>query len=39
MVWKGGGGGGGGMGGFPFMAKPVSLAALTAMIEETMGAE
>jgi hypothetical protein len=29
----------GGIGGFPFMAKPVSLAALTAMIEETMGAE
>jgi CheY-like chemotaxis protein len=28
---------GGGIGGFPFMAKPVSLAALTAMIEETLG--
>jgi DNA-binding response OmpR family regulator len=27
----------GGIGGFPFMAKPVSLAALTAMIEETVG--
>ncbi len=26
----------GGIGGFPFMAKPVSLAALTAMIEETL---
>ena len=29
--------GAGGIGGFPFMAKPVSLAALTAMIEETLG--
>lgn len=28
--------GAGGIGGFPFMAKPVSLAALTAMIEETL---
>jgi len=27
----------GGIGGFPFMAKPVSLAALTAMIEQTLG--
>jgi len=27
----------GGIGGFPFMAKPVSLAALTAMIDETLG--
>ena len=26
-----------GIGGFPFMAKPVSLAALTAMIESTLG--
>jgi CheY-like chemotaxis protein len=26
----------GGIGGFPFIAKPVSLAALTAMIEETL---
>jgi CheY-like chemotaxis protein len=26
-----------GIGGLPFMAKPVSLAALTAMIEETLG--
>ncbi len=31
--------GAGGIGGFPFMAKPVSLAALTAMIEETLGPE
>jgi len=29
--------GAGGIGGFPFVAKPVSLAALTAMIEETLG--
>ena len=29
--------GAGGIGGFPFMAKPVSLAALTKMIEETLG--
>lgn len=29
--------GAGGIGGYPFMAKPVSLAALTAMIEETLG--
>jgi hypothetical protein len=29
----------GGIDGFPFMAKPVSLAALTAMIEETLGVE
>ena len=29
--------GAGGIGGFPFMAKPVSLAALTAMIEQTLG--
>jgi CheY-like chemotaxis protein len=28
-----------GMGGYPFMAKPVSLAALTEMIEETLGTE
>ena len=28
--------GAGGIGGFPFMAKPVSLAALTAMIEEML---
>jgi len=27
----------GGIGGFPFMAKPVSLAALTQMLEETLG--
>ena len=31
--------GAGGIGGFPFMAKPVSLAALTGMIEETLGME
>ena len=31
--------GAGGIGGFPFMAKPVSLAALTAMIEETLGSK
>ena len=29
----------GGIGGFPFMAKPVSLAALRATIEETLGVE
>ena len=29
----------GGIGGFPFMAKPVSLAALTKMIEETLSLE
>jgi CheY-like chemotaxis protein len=29
----------GGIGGFPFMAKPVSLAALTEMIEETLGGQ
>lgn len=29
--------GAGEIGGFPFMAKPVSLAALTKMIEETLG--
>ncbi len=29
--------GAGGIGGYPFMAKPVSLAALTAMIEQTLG--
>jgi CheY-like chemotaxis protein len=29
----------GGIGGFPCMAKPVSLAALTAMIEETLGVD
>ena len=29
----------GGIGGFPFMAKPVSLAALTATIEETLRVE
>jgi CheY-like chemotaxis protein len=32
-------GGVGGIGGFPFMAKPVSLAALTEMIEETLGGQ
>jgi CheY-like chemotaxis protein len=31
--------GAGGIGGFPFVAKPVSLAALTEMIEETLGQE
>jgi len=31
--------GAGGIGGYPFMAKPVSLAALTGMIEETLGTE
>ncbi len=30
--------GSGGIGGFPFMAKPVSLAALTEMIEQTLAA-
>lgn len=29
----------GGIGGIPFMAKPVSLAALTKMIDETLGTE